>query len=156
MLIIWQCSNIHKISASQLRNSHNNTVGQIFLCTCFNIYARVPVATGDNLLCRAGHSSTNKTAGLLLVQNPIISKNRFYSPSILFGQEGAVDATVLCILWKNLRNIFKKPQLLSYYNKLQRTADTQTSHMVMEGRDTFRKQWNNLRPELFFEDVWLP
>lgn len=28
--------------------------------------------------------------------------------------------------------------------------------MVREGRDTFRKQWNQLRPELFFEDVWLP
>lgn len=31
MLIIWQCCNIHKISASQLRNSHNNTMVQIFL-----------------------------------------------------------------------------------------------------------------------------
>lgn len=51
MLIIWQCCNIRKISASQLRNSHNNTMGHIFLCTCLNIDAGVPAATGDCTFC---------------------------------------------------------------------------------------------------------
>lgn len=98
----------------------------------------------------------NETTRLLVVQNPTISKNRFYSPSN-FSWSRRCCGLQLCFVYfeRYWENIFKKLQLLFYCNKLQKTADTQTSHRVREGRDTFRKQWNHLRPELCFEDVWL-
>jgi len=47
--MIWLSCNIHKISASQLKNSHNNTMGQAFVCTYLNIYAEVLTATVESI-----------------------------------------------------------------------------------------------------------
>lgn len=104
MLIIWQCCNIRKISASQLRNRHKTQWGRFsFALVSIFMLGTVPFVQSRTLIhC----NEWNQTVRLLLVQNPIISKNRFYSPSNFFGQEGAVDATVLCVLWKKLRNSF--------------------------------------------------
>lgn len=124
MLIIWQCCNIHKISASQLRNSHNNTMGQIFLRTYLNIYAGVPVATGDSTFCRYTWIRT-----LIHEWNSKITvsaKSSCQQEQVLFSQ---YLSQVKKVLWMQLYFVYfervwehtkKNLQLLSYC-KGQRT-----------------------------------
>lgn len=114
MLIIWQCCNIHKISASQLRNSHNTTMGQIFLCTYLNIYAGVPVATGDSTFC--AEQDTNPWMKFQdYCQCKIQLSARFYSPSTFPRSRKCCGRNCTLCTLKEFENILKKKlQLLSY------------------------------------------
>lgn len=137
MLIIWQCCNIHKISASQLRNSHNTTMGQIFLCTYLNIYAGVPVATGDSTFCRYTWIRT-----LIHEWNSKITvsaKSSCQQEQVLFSQ---YLSQVKKVLWTQLYFVYFE-RVWEHTKKkastavlLQRPADTQTSHVVSEERET--------------------
>lgn len=156
MLIIWLSCNIHKISGSQLKNSHNNTIGQVFLCTYLNIYAEVLIATVENIFSvEQENHPWMKFHGYGQCKIKLSVRTDFIFSVPFPGQEGTMDATVFCALQINLRKSLKK-SLYSYHIKINLKGQRLPKPLTWSvKRDTFRKQWNYLRPELCFEDVWL-
>lgn len=95
----------------------------------------------------------NEIPRLLSVQNPAVSKSRFYSPSTFPRSRKCCGRNCTLCTLKEFENILKKSFNCCLTAKASRYPNLSCGEW--RKRDTLRKQWNYLRPELCFEDVWL-